>query len=70
MRLENREITFKERDELLKKLCTDRFLSKLTRVARLYGWEGDYREIRGFLEYLFVNRDKTVPEIEPFDVRD
>lgn len=70
MKLENREITFEERDELLKKLCTDRFLSKLTKIARLYGWEGDYVEVRGFVEYLFVNRDKAVPETEPFNVTD
>lgn len=63
----------------LAKLCDRRvlveseraaFLRWLTQHARTYGWEGDYVEIKSFVEYCHHDADMPVPDLEPYPVLD
>jgi hypothetical protein len=63
-------MTFLEADKKIKELLNKEFLEKLTEVARLYGWRGDYCEIRWFMESLHERAELDIPELEPYDLTD
>ena len=50
-------------------LSDDEFLKQLVEEAKLYGWDGDYTEVRWFVEAVFRRRGKQPPrpdELEPY----
>jgi 23S rRNA A1618 N6-methylase RlmF len=52
-----------ERESKLKELCDEQFLAKLTEVAKLYGWDGDYVEIARFVEHLHAFNNLPEPDM-------
>jgi len=47
----------------------DEFLEELVNSARRHGWDGDYVEIRGFVQECFLDHGREPPtdeELEPF----
>jgi len=63
-------ITEKERQDKIALLCDDEFLIKLTEVAKLYGWHGDYVEIAEFVSNLYIARDKEVPNLDEYEIKE
>ena len=64
------EITVKEQEEKFNELLDAEFLAKLKEVGRLYGWDGDYVEIGGFIMALHLKRniELTNEDIEPYEI--
>jgi len=56
--------------EKLTLLCDDYFLGKLCEAARIYGWTGDFVEVREFIKTLYGIVDKKMPEVLPYDLID
>ena len=51
-------------------LATDEFLTSLTTIARLYGWESDYTEVCYFLSWIYKAKGITEPDLNPFGIDD
>jgi len=51
------------REEKLKPLLTDEFLSTLVEAAGVCGWSIDAIETQNFVEWCFYQVDKIAPEI-------
>jgi hypothetical protein len=49
-------------------LATEEFLSSLVTIARLYGWEGDYIEVRSFLSWIYRAVEAIEPDLEPYEM--
>lgn len=61
-------MTQEDIDLKLKSLLDKDFLAKLTEVAKLYGWAGDYSEIWDFVADLHEKIDLEIPEDrEPYE---
>jgi len=63
-------LTESERESKIIELCDKDFLDKLTEVAKLYGWAGDYVEIDSFIRYLCLYTDTPIPDLEPYEYRE
>ena len=61
-------ITEKEKQNKIALLCDDCFLSKLTEVAKLYGWDGDYVEVVEFVRYLHISLNKEIPNLDEYEI--
>lgn len=60
--------TGKDRDDRLRSLAQNAFLAQVSEAARLYGWTGDYNEIKEFVSYLYQLRNLPVPNLEPHTI--
>ena len=58
----------KEIKERIRQLATDEFLSALSEIAKLYGWEGDYGEVSLFVEYVYKIKGIPMPDLTPEDL--
>ena len=63
-------MTYGEAENRMKELCDEQFLTKLTEVARLYGWSGDYIEIAAFIEKLYGLKGIQNPVLEPYELEE
>jgi len=65
-------MTFSEAEIEIKRLLDKDFLAKLKEIAKLYGWNGDYTEIKDFVSYLYSVHgiEITQEELEPYDLKD
>lgn len=61
-------MTFTEADNKSKALINKDFLDRLVELGRLYGWSGDYSEIKGFIETLFEYTDFALPDLTPYQI--
>jgi hypothetical protein len=43
------------------------FLERLLKEARIYGWDGDYVEVRDFVRATFRRLGKVAPTIEAME---
>lgn len=57
-----------DRDARLKVLLTPQFLEVLSEVARLYGWTGDYVEVRRFVEDVHEEVGLEYPDLEAIEI--
>lgn len=51
----------------LKSKLTPEFLETLKEVGKLYGWSGDYIEVRQFIEHCFDVAGKYAGDLEPYE---
>jgi len=54
------------REEALRPLLTDVFLSTLVEAARVDGWNTDYVETSEFIRNIFDIAGKKMPDLEPY----
>ena len=52
------------------KLATNEFLKSLTTIAKLYGWYGDYIEVREFVEWIYDAKKIEEPNLAPYEMDD
>lgn len=63
-------LTDKQVDERVKDLATEDFLATLTHIAKLFGWESDYIEVCGFVEWIYGKTEHVCPTLEPYEIDD
>lgn len=61
-------MTESEAEKRIEQLLTAEFLTTLTEIAKLYGWNGDYCEIGGFVEQLHMAKRLPIPDLEPYNL--
>lgn len=61
-------MTEETRNEQLEKLVTPEFLSTLLEVSKLYGWNGDYIEIAGFVEGLHEIKGIKIGTVQCYEI--
>lgn len=49
-------------------LLDKEFLDRLAEIAKLYGWSGDYHEIRDFIECLYELNESDAPNLDPYEI--
>ena len=63
-------MTKEEARSKLNDLLDKSFLNKLAEIGKLYGWNGDYCELREFIENLHIEHGAEIPDLEPYEIED
>ncbi len=63
-------MTYSEAENKIKELLDKEFLDRLAEIGRLYGWSGDYCEIRSFIKELHRYHGIDQGDSECYDLED
>ncbi len=63
-------MTYLEAENRIKDLVDEGFLDKLAEIGRLYGWQGDYVEIKEFINTLHLHYGINDVDLEPYNLDD
>lgn len=61
-------MTYNEADAKIKAIVDKPFLDKLSEVAKLYGWRGDYIEVGTFVQNLYEELNLEAPDLQPYEL--